>query len=185
MWTDMHPTWAYEVTTATTMPSSIHWAARPPYHLPLALPVSLRVTGMGVVALVLPAPHPIAVLSTPPRQFYHLTPTEMVERRCQGLYYNCDVRVLPPPPPPPSANTCSILSLLTTCSMKHPGTRAPRWPLRMGLMPQLSPSTPSLAYAPRTPCTLTPTSWSPAPCPPRQRLDPQVHQYQGHAASSW
>jgi hypothetical protein len=100
MWTDMHPTWAYEVTTATTMPSSIHWAARPPYHLPLALPVSLRVTGMGVVALVLPAPHPIAVLSTPPRQFYHLTPTEMVERRCQGLYYNCDVRGLPSPPPP-------------------------------------------------------------------------------------
>lgn len=42
-----------------------------------------------------------------------------------------------------SGSVCSILRLLTTCSTRHPRTKALRWPLRTGMMPQSSPSTPS------------------------------------------
>jgi hypothetical protein len=74
---------AYERRATTTTPAGHHRTPRPqPRPLPLPAPPTSAPP-------VLPTPA-TTTSSVPPRAFRRLTPTEMAERRRQGLCYNCD-----------------------------------------------------------------------------------------------
>jgi hypothetical protein len=74
---------AYERRATTTTPAGHHRAPRPPpCPLPLRAPPTSAPSAFPPPATTTP--------SVPPRAFRRLTPTEMAERRRQGLCYNCD-----------------------------------------------------------------------------------------------
>ena len=85
----MHLARAFERRAAATATASPQRAGHLPQRLPLPPPAAPR-AAPPAPALPPPAAPAPALPAPPPKPFRRLTPAEMVERRRQGLCYNCD-----------------------------------------------------------------------------------------------
>jgi len=86
----MHLARAFERRAAATATAPPQRSRRPPQRLPLPPSPKVPLTAAPVPALLALATPAPAVPAPPPRMFRCLTPAEMMERRRQGLCYNCD-----------------------------------------------------------------------------------------------